>query len=246
MIAGLNAGGWPRRDDHDEDRAHEQQLDDAEGNRHQVCRLARAHPNGGGRRRRARGPPGRADGRHHDVVDADDAADGGRARGDRRRACGRDRAEPRDLRAVRRAGRPDPAHRQLAEHALRGLPNGRAADFGSALAPPAPWRPRRQARERDRRRGPAGAHERGRRAGGSDRAVAAKARRRRVDRPGAERDRRRRLEPPDPRRVRRARATRCCIKCGQPGELRNGTGKNYSGGWLRPECALCWQASGRK
>ena len=41
-----------------------------------------------------------------------------------------------------------------------------------------------------------------------------------------------------------------CIKCGQPGELRNGsrdgTGKNYSGGWLRPECGLCWQASGRK
>lgn len=40
-----------------------------------------------------------------------------------------------------------------------------------------------------------------------------------------------------------------CIKCGQPGELRNGsrdgTGKNYSGGWLRPECGLCWQASGR-
>ena len=41
-----------------------------------------------------------------------------------------------------------------------------------------------------------------------------------------------------------------CIKCGQPGELRNGsrdgTGKNYSGGWLRPECRLCWRASGRR
>ena len=37
---------------------------------------------------------------------ADDAAGGDRARGDRRRGRGHRRAEPRDLRAVRRAGRP--------------------------------------------------------------------------------------------------------------------------------------------
>ena len=41
-----------------------------------------------------------------DVADADDAAGGDRARGDRRRGRGHRRAQPRDLRAVRRAGRP--------------------------------------------------------------------------------------------------------------------------------------------
>ena len=52
------------------------------------------------------------------------------------RGRGHRRAEPRDLRAVRRAGRPRSAHRQLAEHALQGLPNGRPA--GSAWTPAGP------------------------------------------------------------------------------------------------------------